>query len=515
MVQGEFDKIIKAISIHRLIDHVEKAGGKALYIPCDVRNYDSVKVAMQEAQSQNGSVHIAVYAAGIEKSRLINQKTYGEFNEVFSVKAQGLCNLYRLMDLNDLKVFVGFSSISGRFGNEAQLDYCSANNFINSFMGMIKSKYKGVHALSIAWSGWKDTGMAWRNEFVKNHSEELGLHLIEVDRGTEAFVEVLTNEINSHEVIVSNGLSHFAKNGIMKCPVNETPLLDWVSKTKGKHDKAHKVLSVKTDPIIDQHRLGTTPIMPAVGFLEMGAEFHSINLGRKEQYCFRNVELNNGLKLYHESPQEVILSITDEPQDGSFVIASHTYLKSKFGITNRIELNSMEVSDKIGDYLPLLEIRNIENDTMEMLYQKDMMYEYNTKIPNSIHVGPLFMSQVKEDGTIRRGDNGVVYSTVLPPEQISNKKYQLDKLLINPAFMDTVFQVCAIHTLIEIRRVYLPWKVEELGVVKVPKEPCKYKAYSKIKNETDDAKTYDVILLNDNDEVCYYAKNVVMKRINL
>ncbi len=515
MVQGEFDKIIKAISIYRLIDHVEKAGGKAQYIPCDVRNYDSVKVAMQEALNQNGAVHIAVYAAGIEKSRLINQKTYGEFNEVFSVKAQGLCNLYRLMDLKDLRAFVGFSSISGRFGNEAQLDYCSANNFINSFMGMIKSKYKGVHALSIAWSGWKDTGMAWRNEFVKNHSEELGLHLIEVDRGTEAFVEVLTNGINSHEVIVSNGLSHFANNGIMKCPVDETPLLDWVSKTKGKYDKAHKVLSVKTDPIIDQHRLGTTPIMPAVGFLEMCAEFHSINFGRKEQYCFRNVELNNGLKLYHESPQEVILTFTDEPKDGSFAIASHTYLKSKFGITNRIELNSMEVSDKIGDYLPLLEIRNIENDTMEMLYQKDMMYEYNTKIPNSIHVGPLFMSQVKEDGTIRRGDNGVVYSTVLPPEQISNKKYQLDKLLINPAFMDTVFQVCAIHTLIEIRRVYLPWRVEELGVVKVPKEPCRYKAYSKIKNESDDAKTYDVILLNDNDEVCYYAKNVVMKRINL
>ncbi|WP_010250325.1 type I polyketide synthase [Acetivibrio cellulolyticus] len=515
LVQSEFDKIVKANSIYQLIDYVEKAGGKALYVPCDVRNYDSMKGAMQEALNQNGAVHIAVYAAGIEKSRLIKQKTYEEFKEVFSVKAQGLCNLYRLLDLNDLKAFVGFSSVSGRFGNEAQLDYCSANNFINSFMGMIKSKYKSVHALSIAWSGWKDTGMAWRNEFVKNHSEELGLHLIEVKRGTEAFVELLTNGINSHEVIVSNGLRHFAHNGMMKCPVEETPLLDWVSKTNGKYDKGHKVLSVKTDPIIDQHRLGTTPIMPAVGFLEMCAEFHSINFGRKEQYCFRNVKLNNGLKLYHENPQEVILTITDEPKNGSFSIASHTYLKSKFGITNRIELNSMEVSDKIGDYLSLLEIRNIENETMEMLYQKDMMYEYNTKIPNSIHVGPLFMSQVKEDGTIKRGKNGVVYSTVLPPEQISNKKYQLDKLLINPAFMDSVFQVCAIHTLIEIKRVYLPWQIEELGVVKVPKEPCQYKAYSKITNESDDAKTYDVIFLNENDEVCYYAKNVVMKRINL
>lgn len=515
LVQNEFDKLVKAISIYKLLDFVTKAGGKALYLPCDVRDFDCMKGAIDEAVNKNGAIHVAVYAAGLEKSKLIGQKTYDEFKDVFSVKAQGLCNLYRLLDMKELKAIMGFSSVSGRFGNEAQLDYCAANSFINSFMGMIKSKFKEVYALSIAWSGWKDTGMAWRNEFVKNHSEELGLHLIEVERGTEAFSEVLTRGIDCHEVIVSRGLRYFAHKKMMICSLDETPFLDWVSKFDGMYNKAYKVLSVKTDPIVDQHRLGITPIMPAVGFLEMGAQYHRINFGRKEQYCFRKVELNNGLKLFHESPQEVILTANDCSQAGSLSIAAHTYLKSKFGITKRIELNSMEVSDKIGDYLPLLELKNIENEKMESGYTKKQLDEFRRETPNSMNLGPLFMSPNIEDNALRANKNGAVYSILPAQELISNKKYQLDKLLVNPAFMDSLLQACGVHALIENRRVFLPWKIEELGVLKVPRDVCRYKSYSKVTNQSEDTKTYDVILFDENDEVCYYAKNVVMRLINL
>jgi hypothetical protein len=57
---------------------------------------------------------------------------------------------------------------------------------------MIKSKHSAIHALSVAWSGWKDTGMAWRNEFVRQNSEEMGINLIEPDRGTAEFIRILT-----------------------------------------------------------------------------------------------------------------------------------------------------------------------------------------------------------------------------------------------------------------------------------------------------------------------------------
>lgn len=116
------------------------------------------------------------------------------------MKAEGICNLYRLLDLKELKAAFAFSSISGRFGNEAQIDYCSANSFLSSFMAMVRAKHKHIYALSIAWSGWKDLGIAWRNEYVRNHSEEMGLNLIEPSRGTAEFINILTGSLETRRL---------------------------------------------------------------------------------------------------------------------------------------------------------------------------------------------------------------------------------------------------------------------------------------------------------------------------
>jgi len=103
----------------------------------------------------------------------------------------------------------------------------------------------------------------------------------------------------------------------------------------------------------------------------------------------------------------------------------------------------------------------------------------------------------------------------LPIEEINNTKYKLHQLLINPAFMDSIFQVCGIHTAYNSDRVFLPWKADEIGVVKVPREACGYKVIAKQKEDGDEYKKYDVIMLNEYGEVCYYARNVIKRRISL
>lgn len=515
MVQKEFDKIVKAILIYNLIRQVEETGSQALYLPCDVTDFNRLKKALQKSVAQNGPVHGLIHAAGIEKSRLLSQKTADEFTEIFAVKAVGLCNLYRLIDKRELKTFIGFSSISGRFGNEAQIDYCAANSFINSFMAVINAMHKEIPALSIVWSGWKNTGMAWRNEFVKTHSEEMGLHLIEPERGTAEFIQFLHNRVNTSEIIISKGLHGMVDQRAMKNRLDETPFIDWLTKKDGKFENAYKVLSVKRDPLINQHRLGTTPLMPAVGFMEMCAEYHSLFFGRKEQYCFQNIELKNPLKLFHDKVQEIIMEPNPGSEPDSFAVVFSNFLESKYGISKRIELNHMQISTNPGEYLPLLAIKELETEAMEEGYTKPTLEEFRKKFGNSIQLGPLFMDEDKESNIYKRNKHGAVYSVLLPKEELIDPKYRLEQLLLNPAFMDSVFQVCGVHTALESDRIYLPWKIEEFGVVKVPRERSRYKAYAKLKQQMDELKIYDVIMVNDKDEVCYYAKNITMRLINL
>jgi acyl transferase domain-containing protein/NAD(P)-dependent dehydrogenase (short-subunit alcohol dehydrogenase family)/acyl carrier protein len=515
MVQTEFEKIVKAISIFNVIHQVERNGSEAWYVPCDVTDFDKLETTLTNTVAKNGPIHGLVHAAGIEKSRLLSQKTTGEFAEIFAAKAAGLCNLYRLINKEELKVLIGFSSISGRFGNEAQIDYSSANSFINSFMAVVRAMHKEIHALSIVWSGWKDTGIAWRNEFVKTHSEEMGIHLIEPERGTAEFVQLLDHRTGTSEIIISKGIHSFIEQRMLKEPLHETPLIDWVTKKDGKFAKAYKVLSVKRDPIINQHRLGATPLVPAVAFMEMCAELHSLNFGRKEQYCFRNIELQNPLKLHHEKAREVIMEIQPGALQESFEAVFYAFLDSKYDITKQIELNRMDISSTLGEYLPLLEIRQLENEPMEEGFTKQSIDEYHQKFQNAIQLGPLFIDEQKENNIYKRNKHGAVYSILLPEEELVNPKYRLDRLLINPAFTDSIFQACGVHTALGNDRVYLPWKVEEFGIVNVPRERCRYKVYAKLKSSRDGLKIYDVIMVNESNEVCYYAKNVTMRIINL
>ena len=515
-VEREYEKLRKAVSVHKLINTVRAKGSDILYFECDVRDYESLEKVINEATEKNGPVHAVIHAAGVEKSRLLAQKTLEEFRDIFSVKAHGLCNLYRVIDKKELKVFIGFSSISGRFGNEAQLDYCSANSFISSFISMIKSKHSEIHALSVAWSGWKDTGMAWRNEFVRQNSEEMGINLIEPDRGTAEFIRILTGGTDRNEIIVSKGLSHFITPGMTYGKTDETPQIDWVVKDDGKLYKAFKVLSVKRDPIINNHRLGKTPLMPAVGFMEILAEYHSLVFGKKEQYCFKNIRLEKPLKLFNEKPQEIMLvpGHLNEPDEIEGVFYTHFQLKNT--APELIKLNSMQVSGTMGDYDSLLDLRNVESGDMVEFLCYDNLDIYKEKTYNSIHLGTLFADdRCKAYNRFKYNESAAVYPVLLPEEQITNSKYRLEKLLINPVFMDTLMQICGIHSAHTTGRVYLPWEIGEFGIVKVPREAKPYRAYTKLKYRDDEVRSYDVLLLDENEEVCSHVKDVKMRRISV
>ena len=515
MISKELEKVKKAVSVYKLMNQIKDDGNEALYLSCDVRNYEELKEVIKESVKNNGPVHVLIHGAGIEKSRLLKDKSVEEFNEIFSVKVRGLLNLYRLLDKKELKSVIGFSSISGRFGNEAQLDYCAANGFIGSFISSLNSKHKNIHGLSIAWSGWKDVGIAWRNEYLKENFEEIGLNLIEPERGADEFINLLEGKTNASEIIVSKGLGFIMPEDMAYKKHSPTPFIEWVSKRNDFIEKAFKVFSVKRDPIINHHRLGETPLMPAVAFMEMFAQYHSMIYGRKDQYCFKNLMLNNPCKLFYERPQEIILEVKKTGEE-SFKGDVYTYLDSKYGISKLINLNSMEISTKLTDYSDLLDIRDIEHHPGEEGSTRAALESQLRITKNAIVLGTLFMDEDPENNRFLRNSKGAVLTIkTLPSEEINNKEYKLDQLLINPAFMDSIFQVCGIHTAYNNERVYLPWKVDEIGVVKVPRDVCSYKVYARLKEDGDEYKTYDVIMLNEYDELCYYVRNVVKRRISL
>ncbi|RQW07264.1 SDR family NAD(P)-dependent oxidoreductase, partial [candidate division KSB1 bacterium] len=307
MINREFDAITKAIEIHRNIETVKNFGRKIEYIACDVRDFENLKSSLNEARKNVGQVTAIVHAAGIDKSHFLDQKSVEEFHNVFSVKAQGAYNLMHLCQDDPLKLAGAFSSISGRFGNAAQLDYSAANSFLNYWVKMLHHRRKNIHAISLIWSGWKDVGIAWRNEFVRQKSEEMGLNFIEVNEGIAAFMQEIENKNSDQEVILHKGLNGFVEPGLSITGLHDYPLIDRVIKEENKIIRANRMFSVNRDALIDQHRLGKTPILPAVAYSELAVEYYALQAGKKDHYALRDLTFANAFKLFHEQPRELFI----------------------------------------------------------------------------------------------------------------------------------------------------------------------------------------------------------------
>ncbi len=521
LLNNEFSKRTRAIEIYKNLQAVRQLNRKVVYIACDVRDGEKLRAELEIARQQLGPVTALVHAAGIDRSHLIDQKSSLEFQEVFSVKAQGALNLMQICQQDPLRLVVAFSSISGRFGNAAQLDYCAANNFLNDWVKLMKSSHPDLHAVSLAWSGWKDVGIAWRNDFVRQFSEETGLNLIEVEHGTAAFLNEIHQPSGAQEVLLHNGLDGFLEPGLVDIYLPDYPLIDRVTLQAGRVGRAYRLFSIRRDGLIDQHRLGKVPILPAVAYTELAVEYYALQAGRQEGYVLRQITFDAAFKLFHDQAREIFVEGQPDLVSGAWQIEVKSNFKPARSDLSQIILHSRAVVSSEKPDLQGLDPKQwrYHLDTPTSLPAEQSLLLIQSQGPEQrIILGPLF-NDVLRDASQKEPvliyPAGVRYPTYFPLDQLRHAKYPLHKLHVNPCFLDSIYQACAANLLVNRQRVYLPWRIGELGVVRVPRQPGLYVCHAEVVEESSDTVCFNVVMLDGADQVCYYARGACFRLINL
>jgi hypothetical protein len=135
-----------------------------------------------------------------------------------------------------------------------------------------------------------------------------------------------------------------------------------------------------------------------------------------------------------------------------------------------------------------------------------------------IILGPLYNDVLRESKSkepVLIYPEGTRYPTYFPREQLTNPKYPLRQVLVNPCFLDSIYQACAAHLLVIKQRVYLPWEITELGIVDVPREKGLYVSHTRVVEETEDTVSFDVVMVDGNRRIRYYARGARFRLINL
>ena len=163
--RSRWDKILKdrndaklCRKIEKLLEIEEDSAGLYLF-STDVADYYELKDTITTINNDYGEIRGLIHCAGIPGEGFIFGKTAETFRKVIEPKVQGTIYLSKLLEKEKLDFFVMASSLTGIMPAPGQSDYTAANIFLDAFASELTRK--GINAVSVDFTAWKETGMAY------------------------------------------------------------------------------------------------------------------------------------------------------------------------------------------------------------------------------------------------------------------------------------------------------------------------------------------------------------------
>jgi acyl transferase domain-containing protein/acyl carrier protein/NAD(P)-dependent dehydrogenase (short-subunit alcohol dehydrogenase family) len=202
MVREKYGEIMAGREIRRTLARLASMGTEARYRSVDIRKKEELERAIAGIRSdfKGRAIRGLIHGAGVIADRLIEEKTADEFDYVYSTKVMGLLTMLSLLEKDDLRLLVFFSSTTGRFGRKGQVDYAVANEVLNKIARQQARIRPACRVLSLNWGPW-DGGMVTPS--LKKVFEKEGVGLIPLKHGAEFLVrEICASGDNPVEVVV-------------------------------------------------------------------------------------------------------------------------------------------------------------------------------------------------------------------------------------------------------------------------------------------------------------------------
>ncbi|GAB5552553.1 MAG: SDR family NAD(P)-dependent oxidoreductase [Saprospiraceae bacterium] len=244
-VKSIFKKIIAKKEIEETITTIQNHGSQVIYIQGDVTDLTSFKTNLDQATAKLGKVTGIIHGAGRLADKYIQDKTENDFENVLSVKLDGLLSLLGAVNIHDLDHLILFSSVAGFYGNVGQTDYAIANEILSKAAHLFKTNHPKTQVSAINWGAW-DSGMV--SGELKAQFEAAGISLVNSEGGAAMLVnELNTAYANQAQVIIG---------GTLPSAVSHLGTL--------KTHRIHRKLSLENNPFLHHHKIQNNPVLPVV-----------------------------------------------------------------------------------------------------------------------------------------------------------------------------------------------------------------------------------------------------------
>ncbi|MCH2641102.1 MAG: SDR family NAD(P)-dependent oxidoreductase [Candidatus Thalassarchaeum sp.] len=519
---------MRTLEVYQTIRDIQETGNRALYDACDVTNRKAVSKVLSTLVKEFGPVTGIIHGAGLEESKLVSDKTWESFSKVISVKIDGWRALIDALDgdLSHLRVVCAFTSIAGRFGNGGQVDYAAANNILDAEMCRISHHPEAPRAVAIAWSGWRDVGMATRGS-IEAVFEQAGIETIPVDLGVEIFVQELLAG-GKRRVVAAGELGILDDENCKRSPPQRLPedtagalaeptrfpFIDRIVE----HEQYERLvaectLSVDRFPFLIDHAIDGTPYHPGVMAMEMFAQSALLLYPMCTLQKFTDVSFGLPIKLTKDEAHiRIVANFVDQDQH-TLTINCHvesdlTNSKGEVFGEPRIHHQAMIHLLKEGAHEEHVAAFVDSPGRGKASFQPDFIYDRFFHGPRfQVHGGLV-------KGVMANGDYGADGIALLRSQLPNPELFAEDSVLLEslPMLIEACFQNAGLVAMEVDHLSSLPVGIEECTLMKLPgqRDSLRVRSYRR-GNEEGGVTKHDAMVFDQNMKPIVSIKGLKLK----
>jgi acyl transferase domain-containing protein/NAD(P)-dependent dehydrogenase (short-subunit alcohol dehydrogenase family) len=243
--------------INTSLERIRSAGATVEYRSVNVCDNEQVAGVLSDVRKKHGPIRGLIHGAGVIEDAFIADKDPTAFDRVFDTKVQGLSALLSAAG-DDPRVIVLFSSVSGRFGRQGQVDYAMANEVLNKIASVESRRRKGCKVVAMNWGPW-DGGMV--TPALRRQFEREGVFLIPLKAGADCLVdEICCDDASATEVLIGGGFDQ------AQAPANQTIAASKQRQATMVAFERH--VQVSDHPFLKSHQLSGKAVLPMAMIVE-------------------------------------------------------------------------------------------------------------------------------------------------------------------------------------------------------------------------------------------------------